>query len=104
MLCVCRQWSPEVPERYLGSPTQGLRDQLILQQVELERMLIGVVMVCSPTNKYESASVSVFAHTTVPTNSAAQEEMHFGLVDLLCSGGTALGYSHPNQCKDRALG
>lgn len=104
MLCVCRQWNPEVSERYQGNPTKALRHQLILQQVELERMLIGVVMVCSPTNKYESALVSVFAYATIPKNSAAQEEMHFGLGDQLCSGGIALGYSHPNQCKDRALG
>lgn len=83
-LCVCRQWSLEVPERYLGSMTQAVNYQFILQQLDLERMLIGVVMVCSPTNKYKSASVSVYAHITVSTNSAAQEEMHF------CLGGFAV--------------
>lgn len=66
--CVCRQESLEVPEMYLGSLTQAVRHQLILDQIELERMLIGIVMVCSPTNKHKAASVSVYAHMTVPTN------------------------------------
>lgn len=74
---------------YLGSLTQAVRHELILQQIELERTLIGVVRVCSPANKHKSASVSVYAHITVPTNysSSRRDALQFG---WLCCGGTAL--------------
>lgn len=78
MRCLCLQAvEPGGSWNIPGKSDTGSAAWIDLAADRAERTLIGVVRVCSPTNKHKSASVSVYAHITVPT--AAQEEMHFSL-------------------------